>query len=164
MASDSSMDIVSQFDLQELRNAVDQAKREISVRYDLKDLRIEIELTDELIKITAPSEMSLDTAWDIVLQKLINRKLSPKILKKGEVEKIGGSQVKLEIKLIKTLDQENAKAISKLIRDKCPKVKPSIQGDAVRVTSKSRDELQGVITMLRSEKSLELPLDFTNYR
>lgn len=164
MASDSSMDIVSQFDLQELRNAVDQAKREISVRYDLKDLRIEIELTDELIKITAPSEMSLDTAWDIVLQKLINRKLSPKILKKGEVEKIGGSQVKLEIKLIKTLDQENAKAISKLIRDKCPKTKPSIQGDAVRVTSKSRDELQAVITMLRSEKSLELPLDFTNYR
>lgn len=164
MASDSSMDIVSQFDLQELRNAVDQAKREIGVRYDLKDLKIEIELTEDMIKIVAPSEMSLDTAWDIVLQKLINRKLSPKILKKGEVEKIGGSQVKLEIKLIKTLDQENAKAISKLIRDKFPKAKPSIQGDAVRVTSKSRDELQAIITMLRSEKSVEVPVDFTNYR
>lgn len=164
MAQDSSMDIVSQFDLQEVRNAFDQAKREIMVRYDLKDLHIELELTDDLIKITAPSEMSLATAWDILLQKLINRKLSPKILDRQEMEKVGGNQVRYTIKLIKTLSQELAKKISSLIREKFPKVKPSIQGDTVRVSSKSRDDLQAVIAFLRSEKTIDMPLEFTNYR
>lgn len=164
MASDASMDIVSQFDLQEVRNAFEQAKKEIVVRFDLKDLGIELELFDDKIKITAPSEMSLNTAWDILLQKIINRKLSPKILEKKEMEKIGGNQVRFEIKLIKTLDQEMAKQISKLIRDNCPKAKPSIQGDTVRVSSKSRDELQAVIAMLRVQKDIALPLEFTNYR
>lgn len=164
MASDASMDIVSQFDLQEVRNAFDQAKKAIIVRYDLKDLGIELELADDNIKITAPSEMSLNAAWDILLQKLINRKLSAQILDKQEMEKIGGNLVRYEIKLIKTLDQETAKTISKLIRDKFPKAKPSIQGETVRVSSKSRDELQGIITMLRTEKNLPLPLEFTNYR
>jgi len=164
MASDASMDIVSQFDLQEVRNAFEQAKKEIVVRFDLKDLGIELELFDDKIKITAPSEMSLNTAWDILLQKIINRKLSPKILEKKEMEKIGGNQVRFEVKLIKTLDQEMAKQISKLIRDNCPKAKPSIQGDTVRVSSKSRDELQAVIAMLRVQKDIALPLEFTNYR
>jgi len=164
MASDSSMDIVSQFDLQEVRNAFEQTKKEIVVRYDLKDLHIELELTDEKVTITAPSEMSLETAWGILLQKMINRKLSPKVLKKGDLEKIGGNLVRYKIDLIKTLDQEMAKQISKLIRDQFPKAKPSIQGDSVRVSSKSRDELQGIIAMLRAEKTLPLPVDFTNYR
>lgn len=164
MASDSSMDIVSQFDLQEVRNAFEQTKKEIVVRYDLKDLHIELELTDEKVTITAPSEMSLETAWGILLQKMINRKLSPKVLKKGELEKIGGNLVRYKIDLIKTLDQDMAKQISKLIRDQFPKAKPSIQGDSVRVSSKSRDELQGIIAMLRAEKTLPLPVDFTNYR
>lgn len=164
MASDSSMDIVSQFDLQEVRNAFDQTKKEIAVRYDLKDLHIELELTDEKITITAPSDMSLETAWGVLLQKMINRKLSPKVLKKGELEKIGGNLVRYKIDLIKTLDQEMAKQISKIIRDNFPKAKPSIQGDTVRVTSKSRDELQGIITLLRADKTLPLPVEFTNYR
>ncbi len=164
MASDASMDIVSQFDLQEVRNAFDQSKREISTRFDLKDLNVELELSSDSITLTAPSEMALNTMWDIILQKIINRKLSPKILKKEELEKIGGNLVRYEIKLIKTLDQETAKLVSKLIRDKFPKVKPSIQGDTVRVSSKSRDDLQAVMAMLRTEKDLPLPLDFTNYR
>lgn len=164
MASDSSMDIVSQFDLQEVRNAFEQTKKEIVVRFDLKDLHIELELTDEKVTITAPSEMSLETAWGILLQKMINRKLSPKVLKKGELEKIGGNLVRYKIDLIKTLDQDMAKQISKLIRDQFPKAKPSIQGDSVRISSKSRDELQGIIAMLRAEKTLPLPVDFTNYR
>ncbi len=158
------MDIVSQFDLQEVLNAFDQTKREISTRFDLKDLDLGLELTSDSITLTAPSEMSLNTAWDILLQKMINRKLSPKIFKKEELEKIGGNQVRYVIKLIKSLDQETGKLVSKLIRDKFPKAKPSIQGDTVRVSSKSRDELQAIITMLRLEKDLPLPLDFTNYR
>lgn len=164
MASDSSMDIVSQFDLQEVRNAFEQTKKEIAVRYDLKDLHIELELTDEKITLTAPSDMSLETAWGILLQKMINRKLSPKVLKKGELEKIGGNLVRYKVDLIKTLDQEMAKQISKLIRDNFPKAKPSIQGDTVRVSSKSRDELQGIIALLRADKTLPLPVEFTNYR
>lgn len=164
MASDASMDIVSQFDLQEVRNAVDQARREIGTRFDLKDLEIDVDLTDEEIKLTTPSEMSLNTAWDVLLQKLINRKLSPKILKKEALEKLGGNKVRFTIKLVKVLDQETAKIISKLIRDKFPKAKPSIQGETVRVSSKSRDELQAIIVALRTEKELPLPLDFTNYR
>jgi cyclic-di-GMP-binding protein len=164
MASSASMDIISQFDLQEVRNACDQTNRELTTRYDLKSLNIELELTDEQITIVAPSDMSLDSAWDILLQKIINRKLSPKILDRQEMEKIGGSQVKSTIKLIKTLDQETAKKISKLIRDNFSKAKPSIQGETVRVTSKSRDELQNIITMLKKEPSIEVPLRFTNYR
>lgn len=164
MASDSSMDIVSQFDLQEVRNAFEQTKKEIAVRYDLKDLHIELELTDEKITLTAPSDMSLETAWGILLQKMINRKLSPKVLKKGELEKIGGNLVRYKVDLIKTLDQEMAKQISKIIRDNFPKAKPSIQGDTVRVSSKSRDELQGIIALLRADKTLPLPVEFTNYR
>lgn len=164
MAQDSSMDIVSHFDFQEVRNAFDQTKREVAVRFDLKDLGIGLELSEEGIKITAPSEMSLNTAWDVLLQKMINRKLSPKILKRKDLEKIGGNQVRYEIQLIKTLDQVNAKKISQLIRDQFSKAKPSIQGDSVRVSSKSRDELQAVIAMLRQNEELSIPLDFNNFR
>lgn len=162
--ADASMDIVSDFNLQEVRNAFDQAKKEILVRYDLKDLDIGLELSDDAIKLTAPSEMSLNVAWDVLLQKMINRKLSAKVLDRKEMEKIGGNKVRYEIKLIKALDQEAAKHISKLIREKFQKSKPSIQGEAIRVSSKSRDELQAIITMLRTEKTIVLPLDFTNYR
>lgn len=158
------MDIVCDFNIHELTNAVDQAKKEVAIRYDLKDLHIQIELADDKITITASSEMALETAWGILLQKIINRKLSPQILKKGELLKIGGSNVRYEIKLVKALNQEIAKKISALIREKLPKAKPSIQGETVRVTSKSRDELQAVIAMLRSDGSIGPPLNFINYR
>lgn len=164
MAQDASMDIISQFDLQEVRNAFEQTKKEVIIRYDLKMLEILVEMTDEKITITAPSEMALNATWDIFLQKLINRSLSPKILDRQPLEKCGGNQVRYEIKLIKALDQESAKKITKLIRDQFPKAKSNIQGDTVRVSSKSRDELQTIMAMLRAEPSLERPLEFTNYR
>ena len=164
MAQDASMDIVSQFDLQEVRNAFDQTKKEVVIRYDLKMLDIQVEMTDDKLTITAPSEMALNATRDIFLQKLINRNLSPKILDFQPMEKCGGNQVRYEIKLIKTLDTETAKKIAKMIRDQFPKAKPNIQGETVRVSSKSRDELQAIITFLKAEKSLERPLEFTNYR
>lgn len=164
MAQDSSMDIVADFNIHELTNAVDQAKKELLIRYDLKDLHIQIEQAEDKLTLTAPSDMALETAWGILLQKIINRKLSPQILKKGEIQKMGGSLVRYEIKLVKVLDQESAKEVSRIIREKFPKVKPSIQGETIRATAKSRDELQEVITMLRTEKSIPLPLQFTNYR
>jgi len=164
MASDSSMDIICDFNVHELTNAVDQARREISTRYDLKSLGITIDQTEEAITITTPSEYSLNAAFETLLQKVINRKLSPKILNKKDMEKMGGTTVRYKVELVKALDQESAKKVSAVIREKFPKVKPSIQGQAVRVTSKSRDELQGVIAMLRTDKVIDLPLQFTNYR
>ncbi len=162
--ADASMDITCDFDAHELTNAIDQAKREIFIRYDLKSLGIEIKQGEEEITITAPSEIGLNATWDVLLQKIINRKLSPKILQKGEMEKLGGTDVRYTIKLAKVLDSETAKKVSQLIRDNFKKVKSSIQGQTVRVSSKSRDELQAVIAKLKAEKSLELPLKFGNYK
>jgi cyclic-di-GMP-binding protein len=164
MAKDSSMDIISQFDLQEVRNAFEQTKKEVVIRYDLKMLDIEVEMTDDKLTITAPSEMALNATWEILLQKMINRNLSPMILDRQDMEKCGGNQVRYEIKLIKALDQETAKKITKLIRDQFSKAKSSIQGETVRVSSKSRDELQAIMVMLKAEKTIERALEFTNYR
>ena len=164
MASEHSMDIVVKFDFQELRNAVDQAKREAINRFDLKDANIEIELSDENIKITAPSNIQVESVIDILGKKMLSRNLSQKILKRGEIKEVGGMRVRIEIELIKSLDQENAKNISKMIRDEFSKAKASIQGDSVRVSSKSIDDLQGIMARLKADSSMKVPLEFTNYR
>lgn len=164
MATDHSMDIVAKFDMQEMRNAVDQAKKEILTRYDLKDSAIEIELTDDLIKINATSEYQLGTVRDIIMKRMAARGLSPKILDPQKFEPAGGMRVKQEIKLVKVIDQESAKTISKLIRDNFPKAKASIQGDEVRVTSKTIDDLQGTMRLLQAKEDIKVPLSFTNFR
>ncbi len=163
MASDSSFDIVSEFDMQELRNAVDQVKREIATRYDFKGIRAEVILTDDDITLTVPDSMKLKAIQDMLLQKLVNRKLSPKILDIKDPEQAAGGNIRQVIKLVKALDQETCKTISKLIKDSFPKTKASIQGDTVRVSSKSRDELQEIIAHIKS-KDLKMPVQFTNYR
>src|SRR3989339_1236777 len=148
MASDFSFDIVSQFDAQELRNAVDQVRREVSTRYDLKDSHIEIDLTENDINVNTVNEYQMQAVMGILIQKLINRSLSPKILDPQKIEDAGGMRFKQLIKLIKALDQETAKKLSKMIRDNFPKVKPTIQGDSVRVSSKSKDDLQAVMVYI----------------
>jgi uncharacterized protein YajQ (UPF0234 family) len=163
MASESSFDIVSQFDLQELRNAVDQVKREIGTRYDFKGIQAEVTLTDDDITIVVPDAMKLKAIQDMLFQKLVNRKLSPKILDIKDPEQAAGGNLKQLIKLIKALDQDNCKAISKTIKDNFPKVKPSIQGNCVRVSSKDKDNLQSVIAYLKGQEQ-KVPLEFTNYR
>ena len=162
--ADASMDIMCDFDVHELTNAVDQARREITTRYDLKSLGIEIKQSDDELTITAPSELALNSTWDILLQKFINRNLSPKILDKGEMEKLGGADVRYTIGLKKVLDSDTAKKVAQMIRDNFKKAKSSIQGQTVRVSSKSRDELQAVQVFLKKDQSLELPLKFGNYR
>ncbi len=165
MASEYSFDVVAQFDLQEVRNAVDQVKREITTRYDFRDSKATIELGDDIITITAPSEMKIAQVWDVLLQKVINRMQSPKILDKGEIKPIGGMEFKLEIKLLKTLPQEKCKKISALLKEHSFKVKASINGDAVRVSAKDKDELQLVISFLRGkEEDIGAALTFENYR
>ncbi len=166
MAKDASFDIVSEFDKQELTNAIDQVKRELMTRFDLKDSNSDIVLDDDKsITITTNDEMKLKNIYDILQSKLIKRNLSLKILDPQKVEKALGGNVKQEIKLKKGLSTELAKKIVTFIKDTKLKVQPSIQGDSVRVSGKSRDDLQDVIKVIRQkEDEIDAPLQFTNYR
>ncbi|MCC7432366.1 YajQ family cyclic di-GMP-binding protein [Candidatus Peregrinibacteria bacterium] len=165
MASEYSFDVVAQFDLQEVRNAVDQVKREITTRYDFRDVKASVELGDEMITIIAPGEMKVKQVYDVLLQKIINRKQSPKIIDAQEAKPTGGMDFKQEIKLVKVLSQEKCKEISALIKEGGFKVKPSINGNAVRVSSKDKDELQAVMKFLTGkEEQVGMPLMFENLR
>lgn len=163
MASTFSFDVVSDFDRQELVNAVDQVVREITSRYDLKDTKTTVDLGDEVITVNTDSDMTLDAVHTILRTKAAKRNLSQKIFEYGKVESASGNRVRQEIKLKKGISQEIAKKITKLIRDEFKKVQASIQGDAVRVSSSSKDDLQRVIQRLNQE-DLPVALQFTNYR
>ena len=163
MAADSSFDVVSDFDQQELVNALDQARREIATRYDFKGSKVAFELGKETLVLTADDEYRAGVAKDLLESKAVRRGLSLKIFDWGKVEPAGGGTVRQEIKLTRGLTSEQAKELSKRIREAFPKTKPNIQGDAVRVSAKSKDDLQAVIADLRG---LDYPvaLQFTNYR
>lgn len=163
MASNSSFDVVSEFDRQELVNAIDQTNRDITSRYDLKDTKTTVELGEDTITINTDSEMTLQSVQTILREKAAKRKLSQKIFDFGKMESAGGNRVRQEVKLRKGLTSEVAKQISKLIRDEFKKVQASIQGDAVRVSAKSIDDLQAVITRLKQE-DYPMDLQFINYR
>lgn len=163
MASTYSFDIVSDFDRQELVNAVDQTVREINSRYDLKDTKTTVDLGEQNITINTDSEFTLDAVHTILQTKAAKRNLSLKIFDYGKVESASGNRVRQEITLQKGISQEIGKKITKLIRDEFKKVQASIQGDAVRVTSKTKDDLQTVIQRLKQE-DLPVALQFTNYR
>ncbi|PSB42674.1 YajQ family cyclic di-GMP-binding protein [Chamaesiphon polymorphus] len=163
MASTFSFDIVSDFDRQELVNALDQTNREIGSRYDLKDTQTTVELAEEKITVNTASEMTLDAVHDMLQSKALKRNLSLKIFDYGKIESSSGNRIRQEITLKKGISQDIAKQISKLIRDEFKKVQPSIQGDVVRVTAKDKDELQAVMQRLKQE-DLPVALQFTNYR
>jgi cyclic-di-GMP-binding protein len=163
MASSFSFDIVSDFDRQELVNAVDQALRDINSRYDLKDTNTTLELGETAIVISTASEMTLQAVTDVLSQKAAKRDLSLKIFEYGKIESASGNRVRQEVTLKKGISQEIAKQISKLIRDEFKKVQASIQGDAVRVSAKSKDDLQAVMQRMRSEE-FPVALQYTNYR
>ena len=166
MAKDSSFDIVSEFDRQELLNAVDQVKRDLQSRFDLKNSNSDIELdADKTITITTSDDMKLRNIYDILQTKLVKRGLSIRILDAQPVENALGGNVRQVYKLRKGLTQELAKKIVTDIKDSKLKVQASIQGDQVRVTGKSKDDLQEVIKLLRgNEDKYDYPLQFTNYR
>ncbi len=163
MASTFSFDIVSDFDRQELVNALDQTTREVSSRYDLKDTQTTIELAEDKITINTASEMTLDAVHDMLQSKAVKRSLSLKIFDYGKIDAASGNRIRQEITLKKGISQEHAKQISKLIRDEFKKVQPSIQGDVVRVTAKDKDELQAVMQRVKQE-DFPVALQFTNYR
>ena len=165
MAENFSFDVVSDFDRQELVNALDQVKREISQRYDLKGTDTSLELEKENIFITANSELTLNSVIDIIRQKAIKRKLSLKIFDYETVEVVSGNKVKQTIILKKGLNQEIAKKISKKIRDEIKKINVSINGETLRVASKSKNDLQLVIKLLdKFEEEYKIPLQANNYR
>ena len=165
MAENFSFDIVSDFDRQELVNTLDQARREISQRYDLKDSDTLVELDKENISITTNSELTLNSVLDILRQKATKRKLSLMIFDFETIEIISGNKIKQNIKLKKGLDQEAAKKISKELRNQIKKINVSIQGESLRVSSKSKNDLQQAIKMLENlEENLGIPLQTNNYR
>jgi uncharacterized protein YajQ (UPF0234 family) len=163
MASASSFDIVSDFDMQELKNALDQTEREIGTRYDLKDSKTEIEATDTQITITTNSEYTLSQVRDLLESKFVRRGLSLKILDYQTEEPASGARVRQLVKLRKGIPDDLAKKITKQIRDDFKKVTPQIQGNAVRVQAKSRDDLQAVIASLK-DADYPVALQFINYR
>ena len=165
MADNFSFDIVSDFDKQELVNALDQVRREISQRYDLKGTDTLVELEKENIFVTTDSELTLNSVIDIIRQKAIKRKLSLKIFDYKLIENVSGNKIKQTIFLKKGLNQEIAKKISKNIRDEIKKINVTINGEALRVSSKSKDDLQSVIKLIdKFEESYKIPLQANNFR
>ncbi|MCT7959810.1 YajQ family cyclic di-GMP-binding protein [Laspinema sp. D1] len=163
MASSYSFDIVSDFDRQELVNTIDQTNREITSRYDLKDTNTTVELGDDEIVINTNSNMTLEAVQSVLQQKAVKRNLSLKIFEYGKEETASGNRIRQVIKLKKGIAQEVGKQITKLLRDELKKVQGSIQGDAVRVSSKSKDDLQEAMQLIKQE-DWPVALQFTNYR
>ena len=165
MAESFSFDVVSDFDRQELVNTLDQVKREISQRYDLKGTDTSVDLDKENIFIITNSELTLNSVNDIIRQKAIKRELSLKIFDYGEIEMVSGNRVKQTILLKQGIKQEIAKKISKNIRDQIKKINVSINGETLRVASKSKNDLQIAIKLVSElEESLNIPLKANNFR
>jgi uncharacterized protein YajQ (UPF0234 family) len=163
MAGEISFDVVSDFDEQELRNALDQVRREVQQRYDFKGAHVDLVQEKTRLVLVTDSDMRARAVKDLIETKAVRRNLSLKIFEWGEVLPAGGNKVRQEITLRRGLPDELARKLVKLIRDEFPKVQPRVQGDAIRVAGKSRDELQKVIVRLR-ELDEDVPLQFENYR
>ena len=163
MAGESSFDVVSDFDEQELRNALDQVRREVQQRFDFKGVTVDLTQAKSEVTLVTDDEYRAAAVKDLVESKAIRRNLSLKIFDWGTVEPAGGNKVRQVIGLRRGLPEELAKRLSKLIRDEFPKVKSQIQGDALRVSGKNKDDLQKVIGRLR-ELDESVPLQFQNYR
>jgi uncharacterized protein YajQ (UPF0234 family) len=163
MSSESSFDIVSKLDMQEMNNAIAQAEKEIENRFDFKGSKSSITLEKDTLVVISDDEYKLNSVLDILQSKMMKRGISIKNLDYGKIEAAFSGTVRQRINLKQGVDQENAKKINILIRDSKLKVKSQIQGDQIRVTGKNRDDLQQVIKLLR-EADLSLDLQFINYR
>ena len=163
MSSDNSFDVVSDFDRQELKNALDQTRREIATRYDFRGATAEIEEEKEELVIRVDGELRLKALRDMLESKAIKRGVDLRTFEWGKHEAAGGDTLRIHVKLRRGLDYATAKRIAKAVRESFPKVKSQIHGEAVRVSAKSKDDLQAVINFLRSFE-VDRPLQFENYR
>ena len=159
-----SFDVVSELDLQEVRNAVDQAHREVSTRFDFKDTGSALELGEGEIRLRSASEDRLRALAQVLEEKLVRRKVSLKALSYGKVEDAAKGTVRQTVALVAGINDEKAREINRFVKDKAPKgVSSSTQGNQVRVQGKKRDDLQAVIGAMR-EHDFGLPLQFKNFR
>jgi hypothetical protein len=164
MASDSSFDVVSKVEIQEVKNAIDQASKEVGARFDLKNKKAKIELEkDEAIQLASEDEYSLNAVIEILSQKLVKRGISLKNLEYEKVEQAAGQSVRQKIKLKQGIAGESAKKIVAAIKDSKLKAQASIQGETVRVVSKDKDTLQQIMSKLRGG-DFGVELQFTNFR
>jgi hypothetical protein len=163
MAVENSFDIVSTVDLQEVRNAVNQAEKEIVNRYDLKKAAVSLRLEGEEIALEAADEYSLEQALEVLKTKMVRRSIHLKSLRYGKVEPASGARARQKITLQQGIPTDTAKKIVAEIKSRKLKVQAAIQGDTVRVSGKNRDDLQTVIAALK-ELDLDVPLTFSNYR
>lgn len=163
MASESSFDVVSKIDRQEVDNALNQAAKEVSQRFDFKGTDSTIKWSGEAIAMESESEVKVKQIWDVFQSKLVKRGISLKAVKANEPH-VSGKRWKMEASTEEGISQENAKKVSKLVRDQGPKgVKCQIQGDELRISSKSRDDLQAVQRLIK-EADYDFAVQFTNYR
>jgi cyclic-di-GMP-binding protein len=163
MAAENSFDIACKIDMQEVTNALDQARREVSTRYDLKGSTCEITLEKTDITLLAPDDMKVKALVDILQSRLHKRGVPLKALTYGEVEQASGGALRQKISLQQGIPIERAREIVRMIKDSKVRVQAAIQEDQVRVSGKNRDDLQKIIAMLR-DKDLGIALQFTNYR
>ena len=162
MAS-NSFDIVSQVDLNEVKNAVNQAQKEVATRFDLKSAHVSVELSDDALVVESSDEFTLGQAIDVLQTKLVRRGVDLKALRPGKVEDAAGGRARQHIGIQQGIPQETSKKIVAEIKKLKLKVQGAIQGDSVRVSGKNRDDLQTVIAHVK-QLDLDLPLTFTNYR
>lgn len=163
MAKESSFDIVSQVDMQEVDNAVNQTEKEITTRFDFKGSNTKIQRKEQIIHIDTTDDMKLKNVIDILEGKLVKRGISIKSLQYGRIDPSLGGRVKQDITVMVGLDKEQTKKITTKIKDLKLKVQPAIQGDSVRVTGKNKDDLQVAIQALKEEE-FDFPIQFINYR
>lgn len=166
MASpENSFDLVSQLNLQEIDNAVNQTRKETSTRFDLKSAHSNLEFyrQDKKVVITTTSEYALKSVIDVLNSKLIKRGVSLKALRFGRIEEAAGGQVRQEINFIQGIPLDKAREISKILKDRKLKININIEGEKIRVSSRSKDTLQEVMALLRKE-DFGIPLQFTNFR
>ena len=158
-----SFDIVSQVDMQEVRNAVDQSMREVVNRYDFKGTDTKIALTDDGIVVESASDNRVEAAIDVLKTKLVKRKVSLKSISGGDIKPVGGGRSRSDFTLNQGISQDDARELAKKIRDMKLKVQAQIQGDQLRVQGKKRDDLQDVIAEIRA-LDFRVPLQYVNFR
>ena len=165
MAKDFSFDVVSDFDAGEMINVVDQTQRELTQRYDFKGTAAKISFNADKsgVELEGDSKNQIDAIIDVLQSKLIRRELSPKVLDLSSAAAESGTIVRRAVAFKKGLGQDEAKKLTKVIRDSYPKAKAQIQGESVRVSSASKDDLQGIMTLLK-QQDVDFPLQFENYR
>jgi len=166
VAKDHYFDISAKLDMMEMKNAIEQAKKEVSTRFDFKGIMVDIDLNEKakVLNLASSSDSKIDALKDIVIGKMIKRGLSPKSLDEVKTEGISGGNMKVVYRIVDSIEKDEAKKIVKAIKDTKLKVTPAIQGDEIRVSGKKIDDLQTVIALVKQMEDLKAPLTFGNFK